>query len=219
MLCRSLPSPLADVVRSLQAKLAVPAPTGTARALQVLSAALGPAAQLVAGAAAPLSAELNTLVLAPPGSTAPLARQVLMAALRAVQDELWALAGEEPTSLLLAGSCPDPAAARARQQPVVLLPAPTFQELPAALAHTFGGSVLTVHDAGSFERFWPDLQADHNGSRWRFFQQLLAGRAKVPKPGVPRRAVLTLLLEVRSDAPAGPDFLTGPSAERASGAW
>ena len=186
---------------------------GTALVLQVLAAALGPAAQLVEGAAAPLSVELNTLVLAPPGSTVSLASQALLAPLLAVQDEMWWLAGEEPTSLLLSASCPDPAADRARQQPVVLLTAPTFDELQATMARTFGGSVLTVHDAGSFERFWHDLQADNNGSRWRIFQQLLAGRAKVPKQGVPRREVVTLLLEVRPDAPAGREFLTGLSAD------
>ena len=212
----SLPSPLADVVRSLEANLAVPAPTGTALALQVLSAALGPAAQLVEGATAPLSVELNTLVLAPPGSTVSLARQALLGPLLAVQDELWWLAGEEPPSLLLSGSLPNPAEEKARRHPVVLLTAPTFEELQATMARTFGGSVLTIHDAGSFERFWHDLQADNNGSRWRIFQQLLAGRAKVAKQGVPRREVVNLLVEARPGTRAGREFLTGLAADLSS---
>ncbi|NBP86873.1 MAG: hypothetical protein EBU54_17495, partial [Mycobacteriaceae bacterium] len=98
-----------------------------------------------------------------------------------MQNQLWALAGEEPPSLLLSGSHTNPAEVRARQQPVVLLTAPTFDELQAALPRSFDGSVLVALDAGSFGRFLPDLQADNNGSRWRIFQQLLAGRVKVPK--------------------------------------
>jgi hypothetical protein len=178
----------------------------------VLSAALGPAAQLVEGAAAPLSAELNTLVFAPPGSTVSLAQQALLGPLLAVQDELWALAGEEPPSLLLSGSDINPTEEKARRHPVVLLTAPTFEELQAAMARSFDGAVLAVHDPGAWDRFWLDLQADNNGSRWRIFQQLLAGRAKVPKEGVPRREAVHLLIEARPDAP-GREFLTGISAD------
>ena len=208
-----LPTPLGDLVRCLQDRFDLPGSVCAAIALQALSAALGPAAQLIEGAAAPLSAELNGLVIAPPGSTVSLARQALLAPLLMVQDELWWLAGEEPPALLLAGSHTNPAEVLARQRPVVLVTAPTFEELQAAMPRSFDGSVCAVYDAGSFERFWFDLQADNNGSRWRIFQQLLAGRAKVPKEGVPRREVVTLLIEARIDAPAGQAFLTGLSAD------
>ncbi|NDE96941.1 MAG: hypothetical protein EB034_01475 [Verrucomicrobia bacterium] len=208
-----LPGLLGALVGCLDDRLELPVPVGNALVLQVLSAATGPAAQLVEGATAPLAAELSALVVTPPGSTVALARQALLGPLVAVQNQLWALAGEEPPSLLLSGSHTNPAEVRARQQPVVLLTAPTFDELQAALPRSFDGSVLVALDAGSFGRFLPDLQADNNGSRWRIFQQLLAGRAKVPKQGVPRREVVNVLIEAQADAPAGREFLTGLSAD------
>ena len=55
----ALPSLLDSVVRALEANLALPPAVGTAVVIQVLSSALGPAARLVEGAAAPLSAELS----------------------------------------------------------------------------------------------------------------------------------------------------------------
>lgn len=208
-----LPGLLGALVGCLDDRLELPVPVGNALVLQVLSAATGPAAQLVEGATAPLAAELSALVVTPPGSTVALARQALLGPLVAVQNQLWALAGEEPPSLLLSGSHTNPAEVRARQQPVVLLTAPTFDELQAALPRSFDGSVLVALDAGSFGRFLPDLQADNNGSRWRIFQQLLAGRAKVPKQGVPRREVVNVLIEAQADAPAGREFLTGLSVD------
>ena len=64
-----LPPLLDHVVRSLDANLALPPAAGTAFVLQVLSAALGAAAQLVEGAAAPLSAELSAECAMPRPST------------------------------------------------------------------------------------------------------------------------------------------------------
>jgi len=203
-----LPRLLAEVVSSLETHLALPPAVSIAVALQALSAALGPAARLADGAAAPLPAELNTLVLAPPGSTFPVARDGVFDPLNALQSELWDLAGEEPTLLLQPEQPNDPALARARRQPVALLSAPTFSEVQAALSRSFDGSLLAVLDTGAFERFWPDVQADCNGSRWRILQQLLAGQTKVPRQGVPRREVVSLFIEARPETRAARELLT-----------
>ena len=208
-----LPGVLNEIVEALGDHLAVSPGVGTALIIQTLSSALGPAARLVDGQGSPLPAELNTVVIAPPGSTVSLARQALLSPLLAIQDDLWALAGEQPPSILLPDRHQEPVEDRASKQPVAILAAPMFDELQAALVRSFDGSVLAVYDPGSFDRFWPDLQADNNGSRWRSCQQLMAGRMKVPKQGVPRREVVHLLIETRPDAPAGRGFLTGLPAE------
>ena len=203
----ALPSRLADVVRRLEDKLAVPAPAGAALALQVLSAALGPAAQLVDGAAAPLSAELNTVLITPPGSTVSLARQALLGPLLAVQDELWALAEPEPSLLVEADGCAVPAKDTLRQRPVMMLNDPDYAELQAALARSFDGTLFTVHDAGAWERFWPELQAGRNGSRMQMYTRLLAGCTRLPKEGKPRREIITAFMEARTQSLALREFI------------
>lgn len=205
-----LPGLLGELVRCLDDRLAVPAPVGSALVIQALSAALGPSARLVDDPAPSLPVELNTFVLAAAGSTLPLAWQALLAPLLALQDALWSLAGEQPTSH------PDPVEDQARERPLVLLNAPSFEELQAAGGRSFDGSLFVVHDAGSWERFWPDVQAPNNGSRLRLLLRLLAGQAKVTKPGVPRREIITLLVEVRPDAPAWQEFVTHLPADLCS---
>ena len=203
----ALPVLLGSVIHALEDRLALPPGVATVLSIQVLSAALGPAAQLMDGVAPPLCAELSTLVIAPPGSTVPLARQALLAPLHAVQDELWTLAETEPSLLVEADGCAVPAKAALRQRAVMMLNDPDYAELQAALARSFDGTLLTVHDAGAWERFWPELQAGRNGSRMQMYTRLLAGCTRLPKEGKPRREIITAFMEARTQSLALREFI------------
>lgn len=214
--CAVLPASVGEIVLHLEHSFAVPASAGTAIALQTLSSALGPGAQLVEGAATPLSAALNTLIATPAGSTIALARQALLSPLLAVQNKMWALAGEEPPLLLDPSDGLAAADGRARQLPVVVQTEPDYADLQAALERSFDRTVFTVHDAGSWARFWPELQADRNGSRLRIYLQLLAGRSRLPRQGKPIREVITTLMEARPQSLALHEFIAALPPDLAS---
>lgn len=202
-----LPSLLGELNTWLEQQLALPPPVGAALALQVLSAALGPAAHLVVGDSLSIPAGLNSLMIAPPGSASSLARRMLMAPLLAIQGDLWELAGNEPdhvVKLPVSSASPED---RACHKPVILATSPAFMELQPSLARSFDGTVLTIQDAGGWELFWPDLQADRNGSRLQLFLRLLAGCSRVPPHGMPVREVITLCAEVRPQFPAWQEFI------------
>lgn len=211
-----LPSQLDELICCLETRLAVPTSAATALALQTLSSALGSSAQLVEGAATPLSAELNALVVAAPGTTVPLARQVLMAPLLAVQADLWERAEAEPTRVFEPDGATTPADDLVRQQAVIVLNAPDYTELQASLERSFDKTVFTVHDAGAWERFWPGLMADRNSSRLRIFLRLLAGCSRLPKLGKPGREIITTFIEARPQSLALHEFIAALSPDLAS---
>lgn len=202
-----LPSRLGELIRFLDDRLAVPAPLSTAMVIQVLSAAFGPSARLSDDPAPLLLAELNTLVVAPAGSTLLLAQQELMAPLHALQDDLWERAEVEPTRMFEPDGATTPDDDLLRQQAVIVLNAPGYAELQAALDRSFDRTVFTVHDAGAWERFWPELKSDRNSSRLQIYLRLLAGCSRLPKQGKPRREIITAFMEARPQSLALHEFI------------
>ena len=207
---------LGSVVQDLEANLALPPAVGVALALQAVSAAVGSAAVLRDDPAPPLAASLHTVIAANPGSTMPLALDVILSPLRSMQVQLNQMAATGPS--MLAG---DPALRarelRACMSPVILAQDVPFSGLMSAPARAFDGCVLATFSAVAWSHLWTELSAAPNGSRRHLFLQALTGHAPLDKGRPLRTGTLSLLAEVRPDSESWSglvDFLPADLCQR-----